>query len=84
MYEFMKGQKERGVGLMPEDEAAYLAYKLVLERNELTDDEKRRVFNTDDKIADIIVSSRDDELIDKTYQEFLSYNQGLITRPMVN
>lgn len=38
----------------------------------------------DDKIADIIVSSRDDELIDKTYQEFLSYNQGLITRPMVN
>ena len=36
MYGFMKRQKERGVGFMPEDEAAYLAYKLILEREVIT------------------------------------------------
>lgn len=86
MYEFMKGQKERGVGLMPEDEAAYLAYKLVLERNELTDDEKRRVFNTDDKIADKqvaykllawkeeadVINDKEKELLNKLRKERIS------------
>lgn len=58
MYGFMKRQKERGVGFMPEDEAAYLAYKFILERKELTDDEKRRLFNTDGKIADKQVANK--------------------------
>lgn len=38
----------------------------------------------DDKTIDAIVSSRDDELTHKSYEEFLTYNQGLITRPMIN
>ena len=33
-------------------------------------------------IADVIVDSRDDRLINKSYKEFVTYNQNLLTRPM--
>ena len=50
IYGFLERQKEDGVGLMPEDDAIYLAYKLILEREELTEDEKRQIFNAEGKI----------------------------------
>ena len=40
------------------------------------------VINED--IVDVIIGNRDDELIDKSYEEFLTYNQSLITRPMID
>lgn len=51
MYGFMKRQKESGVGFMPEDEAAYLAYKLILERDGLTEEEKGKIYNSEGKIT---------------------------------
>ena len=51
MYGFLKRQKKDGVGLMPEDDAIYLAYKLIIEREELTEEEKKRIFNAEGKIG---------------------------------
>ena len=51
MYGFLKRQKKDGVGLMPEDDAIYLAYKLIIEREELTEEEKERIFNAEGKIG---------------------------------
>lgn len=56
MYAFLKKQKADGVGFMPEDEAEYLAYKLVLDKEELTDEEKRVVFDAEGRICNNAVS----------------------------
>lgn len=51
IYESLKRLKEKGVGLMPEDKALYLAYKLILEREELTEEEKSKIFNSNGKVS---------------------------------
>ena len=56
MYGFLSKLKEEKVGLMPDDEAAYLAYKLVLEKEKLTDEEKRTIFDNDGRICNNTVS----------------------------
>lgn len=37
--------KDDGVALTPEENADYLAYKLVLDKASLTDEEKSRIFD---------------------------------------
>lgn len=56
MYGFLKKLKTNGVGLMPEDEAAYLAYKLILENENLTSEERQIIFDNDGKICNNAVS----------------------------
>lgn len=56
MYGFLSKLKEEKVGLMPDDEAAYLAYKLVLEKEKLTDEEKRTIFDDKGRICNNSVS----------------------------
>lgn len=56
VYGFLKKLKLEGIGLMPEDEAQYLAYKLILENETLTEEEKEKLFDTEGKICDNSVS----------------------------
>ena len=56
MYGFLKKMKLEGVGLMPEDEAEYLAYKLILEKEELTEEEKNIIFDEKGRICNDSVS----------------------------
>lgn len=56
IYGFLKKLKLEGVGLMPEDEAQYLAYKLILEYEALTEEEKNKIFDTEGKICNNSVS----------------------------
>lgn len=51
MYGFLCRLKERQVGLSPDEEAQYLAYKLVIEYDNLTEAERSSIFNTDGKLA---------------------------------
>lgn len=46
----LKRRKEDGVGLMPEDNAIYLAYKLILECDGLTEEETGQIFDSEGKI----------------------------------
>ena len=55
MYGFLKRQKENGVGLMPEDEAAYLAFKCILEPELITENERIAVYDSDDKMNDKVL-----------------------------
>lgn len=50
MYGFLKRLKESCVGMMPSDKSRYLAYKLILEAAELTEDEKSTIFNAEGEI----------------------------------
>lgn len=50
IYGFLKKLKSESVGLMPEDEAQYLTYKLILENEELSEDENKKIFDTEGKI----------------------------------
>jgi len=52
MYEYLKRLQKNGVGLMPEDVAKYLGYKLVFEFNQLTNEEKNYIFDDKGRIAD--------------------------------
>lgn len=45
MYGFLKLLKEKGIGLMPEDEAQYLAYKIIIEPELLSAEEKEEAFD---------------------------------------
>jgi len=56
IYGFLKKLKLDGIGLMPEDEAQYLAYKLILENGALTKEEKEKLFDTEGKICNNSVS----------------------------
>ena len=50
MYGFLKRMVERNVGLTPEEYFDYLAYKFLLERDQLTEEEKKQLFTNDGKI----------------------------------
>lgn len=56
IYGFLKKLKLEGIGLMPEDEAQYLAYKLILEDEALAKEEKEKLFDTEGKICNNSVS----------------------------
>lgn len=56
IYGFLKKIKSEGVGLMPEDEAQYLTYKLILENEELSEDENKKIFDTEGKICNNSIS----------------------------
>lgn len=56
IYGFLKKLKSEGVGLMPEDEAQYLAYKLIIEKEELTEKEKKNIFDNEGRIFNNSVS----------------------------
>ena len=56
IYGSLKRQKADSVGMMPEVYAIYLAYKLILEREELTDEEKGKIFNAEGKIENKVVA----------------------------
>ena len=51
-YEFLKRLKQNGVGLCPDEENRYLAYKLLFAPNELSLEEKRIIYNEDGNIND--------------------------------
>lgn len=55
MYGFLKRLKENGVGLMPEDEAAYLAFKCILEPELMTENEQLAVYDNDGKMYDKVL-----------------------------
>lgn len=55
-YGLLKRQKKKGVGLMPNEEAEYLAYKIILEPKELTEEERSLVFNSEGKIGNNTVA----------------------------
>ena len=56
MYGFLKKMKNNGVALTPEENADYLAYKLVLDKASLTDEEKSRIFDEKGALKDNDVS----------------------------
>lgn len=56
VYGFLERLKGDGVGLMPEDEAMYLAYKLIQDKNNLTEEEKRTIFNDAGQICNNAVA----------------------------
>lgn len=56
MYGFLKKMKNKGVALTPEENADYLAYKLVLDKASLTDEEKSRIFDEKGALKDNDVS----------------------------
>ena len=51
MYGFLKKLSMSNIALMPEDKAQYLAYKIILEPEELTENEKNEIFDKDGKIC---------------------------------
>lgn len=55
MYGFLKRQKEGKVGLMPEDEASYLAYKSILEPELLSEEEKHSIYDRDGIMNDMVL-----------------------------
>lgn len=55
MYGFLKRLKEKGVGLMPEDNASYLAFKCIIEPALLTDDERHLVYDDEGKMNDDVL-----------------------------
>lgn len=56
IYGFLKKLKSESVGLMPEDEAQSLTYKLILENEELSEDENKKIFDTEGKICNNSIS----------------------------
>lgn len=51
MYESLKRQKKAGVGFMPEDDALYTAYRFIVDRDDMSEDEKRKVIDKDGHIV---------------------------------
>ena len=56
MYGLFKRMKGQNIGLMPENIAMYLAYKLVLEPHELTNEERKCMFDREGKLINNDVS----------------------------
>lgn len=56
MYGFLKKMKDNGVALTPDEIADYLAYKMILDRANLTEEEKCRIFDEEGAIKDNDVS----------------------------
>ena len=56
MYGFLKKMKDDGVALTPEEIADYLAYKIILDKANLTEEEKCRIFDEEGAIKDNAVS----------------------------
>lgn len=50
MYNSLALFKEKGIALTPEEENQYLAFKIILHKNELTDDEKKKALDDEGKI----------------------------------
>lgn len=50
MYGALKTYKNIGIGLCPEEQINYLAYKLILEPTKLTEEEKADIYDADGKI----------------------------------
>lgn len=46
----------RGIAITPEEHAEYLAYKLILNQDELTDDERKEIFGETDSICNQVVA----------------------------
>ena len=55
MYGFLKRLKASGVGMMPEDEASYYAFKTIIEPELLTEEEKQCVYGADGQIIDPVL-----------------------------
>lgn len=51
VYGFLCKQKERGVGLMPSYEDEYLACKYLLEKDQLTQDERNLIYNKHGRVG---------------------------------
>lgn len=76
MYGFLKRLKEDKVGLMPEDEASYLAYKSILESELLSEEEKRSICDKDGIMNDMVLRhyllwKQDAEIITEEENEVL-------------
>ena len=56
MYGYLKRMKDEGVALMPQEESQFLAYKLNCDKESLTDEEKKLIFNDKGKVANKEVS----------------------------
>ena len=56
MYGFLKKMKDNDVALTPDEIANYLAYKMILDRANLTEEEKCRIFDEEGAIKDNDVS----------------------------
>lgn len=56
IYAFLKKLKAEEVGLMPEYKAQYLAYKLILEKEKLTKEEKEAIFDDEGRICNNAVA----------------------------
>ena len=50
MYGALKTYKEKGIGLCPEEQDNYLAYKLILEPAKLTEEEKAGIYDAEGKM----------------------------------
>jgi hypothetical protein len=50
MYGALKTYKEKGIGLCPEEQTNYLAYKLILEPTKLTEEEKADIYDAEGKM----------------------------------
>lgn len=51
MYGFLSRQKKLGVGLMPEYEDIYTAYRFIIDKNEMSEEERLKVFDKDGHIV---------------------------------
>ena len=76
MYGFLKRLKKGKVGLMPEDEASYLAFKSILEPELLSEEEKRSIYDRDGIMNDMVLRhyllwKQDAEIITEEENEVL-------------
>ncbi len=55
MYGALKRYLSNGIAITPEEYNQYLAYKMILEYNELTDDERTKIFDVDGVVNNIDV-----------------------------
>ena len=51
MYGFMCRKKKDGIGFMPDDEDRYTAYRFILDRDKMSEEERYKVFDKDGHIA---------------------------------
>jgi hypothetical protein len=56
IYGAFKRYKECGIALTPDEEAQYLAYKCILERDELSEGERSKIFNKEGKVSNADVA----------------------------
>lgn len=51
IYAYLKRMKDEGVALIPQEESQLLAYKLICDKDSLTDEEYKLIFNDKGKVA---------------------------------